>query len=194
MFDSLQPKAWWLQYTRLCCPSLSPGVCSDSRPLSQWYYPIISSPVTSFSSYLQSFPATGSLPMSLFFISGGQSIGVSASASILPMNIQCWFPLELTDLISFLDHGTLKSLLQPHSSKASVLWCSAFFMAQLSHLRDRYYYPHSTDKKNDGSTRYNLNPGSLALHCKLGGSYVSSQFLQLPWPKFHAVCVKTVRH
>ena len=65
--------------------------------------------------------------MSLFFASGGQSIGVSASASILPMNSQGWFLLELTDLISLLDHGTLMSLLQPHSSKASILRCSAFF-------------------------------------------------------------------
>ena len=76
------------------------GACSNSRPLSQWWHPIISSSVIPFSSRLQSFPASGSFPMSQFFASGGQSIGVSASASVLPMNIQDWFPLGLSGLIS----------------------------------------------------------------------------------------------
>ena len=87
-------------------------------------------PVVPFSSCLQSFPASGSFPMSQFFPSGGQSIGVSASA--LPMNIQDWFLLGLTGLISLLSKW-LKSLLQHHRSKASILLCSAFFMVQLSH-------------------------------------------------------------
>ena len=81
----------------------------------------------------QSVPTSGSFLMSQFFASGGQSIGVSVSASVLPVNIQDWFPLGLTGLISLLSKG-LKSLLQHHSSKASVLPCSAFFMVQLSHL------------------------------------------------------------
>ena len=82
-----------LQYTRLPCPSPTPGTYSNSCPLSQWCHPTISSSVVSFSSCLQSFLATGSFLMSQFFASGGQSIGVSASASVLPMNIQNWFPL-----------------------------------------------------------------------------------------------------
>ena len=89
------------------------------------------SSITPFSSCLQYFPASGSFPMNQLFTSGGQSIGASASASVLPMNIQCWFPLGLTRLISFAVQGTLKSLLQHHSSKASILWPSAFFIVQL---------------------------------------------------------------
>ena len=84
-------------------------------------------------SFPQSFPESGSFPMSQLFASGGQSTGASASALVLPMNIQGWFPLGLTGLISLLSE-TLKGFLQHHSSKASVLWCSAFFMVQLSHL------------------------------------------------------------
>ena len=89
-----------LQHVRLLCPPLSPGVCSNSCPLSQWYYLTISSSVTHFFSCHQSFPASGSFPMSRLFSSGSQSIGASASASVLPVNIQGWFPLGVTDLIS----------------------------------------------------------------------------------------------
>ena len=85
-----------------------------------------------FSSCPQSFPASGSFPISQLFTSGGQSMGASASATVLPMNMQGWFPLGLTGLIS-LQRTLCKSLLQHHSSKASILWCSAFFMVQLSH-------------------------------------------------------------
>ena len=82
-----------LQHTRTPCPSPTPGAYSDSCPLSWWCHPTISSSVVLFSSCLQSFPASGSFWMSQFFILGGQSTGVSASASVLPMNIQDWFPL-----------------------------------------------------------------------------------------------------
>ena len=82
------------------CPSPTPGTCSNSCPASRWCHPTISSSVVIFSSHSQSFPALGSFPMSRFFTSGGQSIGVSASALVLPMNIQGWFPLGLTGLIS----------------------------------------------------------------------------------------------
>ena len=92
-----------------------------------------SSSVVPFSSHLQSFPASGSFQMSPFFMSGDQSIGVSASTSVLPMNIQDWFPLGLTGWISLQSKGLSKSLLQHHSSKASILWCLAFFIVQLSH-------------------------------------------------------------
>ena len=119
-----------LQHVRLTCPSLSPGVCSNSSSLSWWCHPIISSSVTPFFSCPQSFPASGSFPLSWLFASSGHSIG--ASASVLPMNIHGWFPLELTGLTSFLSMR-LSSLLQHHSSKASVFWHSAFFMVQLSH-------------------------------------------------------------
>ena len=89
--NSLWPHS--VQYARPPCPSPSPGVYSNSCPSSQWCHPTISSSVVPFSSRLQSSPASGSFPMSQFFTSGGQSIGVSASASVLPMNIQDWFPL-----------------------------------------------------------------------------------------------------
>ena len=93
-----------LQHARLPCPSPSPRVCSSSCPLSQWCHPAISCSVIPFSCH-QCFPASGSFPVSQFFTSGGQSIGASASASVLAMNIQSWFPLELTGLISLLSKG-----------------------------------------------------------------------------------------
>ena len=99
MSESLPPRG--LQCARLPCPSLSPRDCSNSCLLSRWCHPTISSSVVPFSSCLQSFPASGSFPMSQLFTSGGQSIGTSDSASILPMNIQVLFPLGLTGLISF---------------------------------------------------------------------------------------------
>ena len=123
-----------LQHARLSCPSPTPGAYSNSCPLSRWWYPTISSSVVPVSFHLQSFPASGSFQMSQFFTSGGQSIGVSASASVLPMNIQDWFPLGWTDWISLQSKGlTLKSLLQHHGSKVSILQYSAFFIVQLSH-------------------------------------------------------------
>ena len=114
MSDSLWPHG--LKHTRPPCPSLTPRVYSNSCPLSQWCHPTISSSVIPFSSHLQSFPASGSFPMSQFFASGsfpmsqifasvGQSIGVSASASVLPMNIQDWFPLGWTGWISLQSEG-----------------------------------------------------------------------------------------
>ena len=96
--DSLWPHG--LQHARPPCPSPASGAYSNSCPLSRWCHPTISSSVIPFSSHLQSFPASGSFPMSQFFASGGQNIGVSASASFLPMNIQDWFPLGLTGWIS----------------------------------------------------------------------------------------------
>ena len=101
--DSLRPHG--LQHDKLPCPSLSPGVVSNSCPLSQWCHPTISSSVTSLSPCPQSFPASGSFPISQFFTSSGQSIGASASVSILPMNIWGWFPLGLTGLISLQSEG-----------------------------------------------------------------------------------------
>jgi len=98
MSDSLQLHG--LQHARPPCPSPTPGACANSYPSSQWCHPTISSSVIPFSFLLQSFSASGSFPMSQSFASGGQSIGVSASASVLPMNIQDWFPLGWTGWIS----------------------------------------------------------------------------------------------
>ena len=106
MSDSLQPQE--LQHSRLLCPSLSPRVCSNSCPLSQWCHPIILSSVIPFSSCSQSFPPSGSILVSWLFNSGSQSVGASASASVLPMNIQGWFPLGLTGLNSPLTKGLSK--------------------------------------------------------------------------------------
>jgi len=111
------------QQTRPPCPSPTPRACSDSCPLSWWYHPTISSSVIPFSSqHLQSFPASGSFPMSQFFPSGGQRIGVSALASVLPMTIQdfifIYFRIDWLDLLVI--QGTLKSL-QHHSSKHQFL-------------------------------------------------------------------------
>ena len=114
MFNSLQPCG--LQYTRLPCPSFYPGVCSNSWPLSQWCYPTISSSATPFSSCPQSFPASGSFPMSQFFTSGGQGIGASASASVVPINSQGWFPLELASHFFFKLHIlSIHLFATPHS-------------------------------------------------------------------------------
>ena len=96
---------YWLQHARLPCPSPTPGACSNSCPLSWWCHPTLSSSVIPFSSSLQSFPTSGSFPRSQFFASGGQSIGASALASVLPVNIQGGFPLGLTDLISLQSKG-----------------------------------------------------------------------------------------
>jgi len=103
MSDSLWPHGQ--QHTKLPCPSPSPRTCSNSCLLSRWYYPAISSSVIPFSSCLQSFPSSGSFSMNWLFASCGQRIGISASASILPMNIQGWFSLELTGLISLQSRG-----------------------------------------------------------------------------------------
>ena len=124
---SLRP--YGLQHARPPCPSPTPGVYSDSCPLSWWCHPTISSSVVPFSSCPQSFPASGSFPVSQLFASGGRSTGVSSSASFLPVNIQDWFPLGWVDLLAV--QGTLKSLLQHHSSKTSILQCSVFFTVQL---------------------------------------------------------------
>ena len=117
MSNSLRPRE--SQHTRPPCPSPTPRVHSDPCPSTQWCHPVISSSVTPFSSCLQSFPASGSFQISQLFPSGGQSIGVSASTSVLLMNIQDWFPLGWTGWISLQSKG-LSSLLQHHGSKASI--------------------------------------------------------------------------
>ena len=105
---SVVPNSLWphgLQHTRLPCPSPNPRVYSNSCPSSRWCHPTISSSAIPFSSHLRSFPASGSFPMSQFFTSGGQRIGVSASASVLPVNIHYWFPLGWNCWISLQSKG-----------------------------------------------------------------------------------------
>ena len=128
---NLQPHG--LQHTRLPCPTPPPPhthpiprACPNACPSTQWCHPTILSSVIPFSSCLQSFPASGSFPMHQFFTSGGQSIGVSASALVHPMNIQHWFPLGLTGLISFLSKGLSRVFSNTTVQKHQ------FFSAQLS--------------------------------------------------------------
>ena len=144
--DPLRPHE--LQHARPPCPSPTPGVHPNSCPSSRWCHPAISSSVVPFSSCPQLLPASDSFPMSQLLTSGGQSTGVSALASVLPMNTQDWSPLEWTGWIS-LQSKTLKSLLQHHSSKASILQCSAFFTVQLS-------LPYMTTGKTIALTRRTL--------------------------------------
>ena len=122
--NSLWPHG--LPHARPSCPSPIPGVYSNTCPLSQWCHPTISSSVIAFSSWLQSFPASGSFPLSQFFASGGQSIGVSASASVLPMNIQDWFHLGWTGWISLQSKGLSRVISNTTVQKHQ------FFSAQLS--------------------------------------------------------------
>ena len=136
----------WTEARQASCPSQTPRACSNSCPLSWWCHPVISSFVVPFSSCPQSFPASGSFPMSQLFASGGQSIGVSASASVLPMQIQDWFPLGLPSLIALQSKGC-SSLLQHHSSKASIFQHSTCFIVQLS-------YPYMTTGKTIALTRW----------------------------------------
>jgi len=124
MVNSLWPHG--LQHARLPCPSPTSRACSNSCPLSLWCHPTISSSIIPFYSCLQSFPVLGSFPMSQFFASGSQSIGASALASVLPKTIQGWsLRIDWFHLLAV--QGTFRSLLQHHSLKVSILWCSAFF-------------------------------------------------------------------
>ena len=148
MSDSLQPHE--LQHSRLPCPSLSPWVCSNSCPLSQWCHPAISSSVTHFSSCRQSLPASGSFPVSWLFTSGGQSIGASASGPVLPMNIQHLFPLELTGLIFLLSKGLTRvfsnTTIQKHQffGTQPSLWSKSHIFIWLLENHSFDYGPLST--------------------------------------------------
>ena len=136
----------WTAARQATCPSSTPGVYSNSCPLSWWYHPTISSSVVPFSSCPQSFPASGSFQMSQFFTSGGQSIGVSALASVLPMDILDWFPLEWTGWISLQSKG-LSRVFSNTTVQKQILQCSAFFIVQLSH-------PYMTTGKTIALTRW----------------------------------------
>ena len=136
--DSLWPHG--LQHARLPCLSPTPRACSNSSPLSQGCHKTISSCVVPFSSCLQSFPVSEFFPMSQFFTSGGQNIGVSASASVLPMNIQDWFPLELTGWISLQSKGLSRVISNTTVQKHQ------FFGAQLSLLSNSHIHKWPLEK------------------------------------------------
>ena len=140
--DSLWPHG--LQHARIPCPSPTPGACLNSCPSSWWRHPTIP-----FSSCLQSFPASGSFPMSQLFTSGSQSIGALSSASVLSVNIQDWFPLGLRfDLLAV--QGTLKSLPQNHNSKALVLGllCGPTLTSVHDYWKNHSFdYPYFTNQK-----------------------------------------------
>ena len=161
MSDSLWPHE--PQHTRPPCPSPNPRVYPNPCPSSGWCHPTISSFVVPFSSCPQSFPASGSFQKSQLFASGGQSIGASASASVLPMNTQDWSPLGWTHWISLQSKElSIKSLLQHHSSKASILQHSAFFRVQLSH-------PYMTTGKTIALTRQTFVDTELLLQSRFSG-------------------------
>ena len=136
--DSLPPDG--LQHTRLPCPSLSLGACSNSCPLSRWCHPSISS-VISFSSWLQSFPESGFFLMTWLFTSGGQSIGASASASVLPMDVQGWFPLKLTGGISLQSKGLSSVFSNTTVQKNQFLSISFLYGPVLTSIHD-YWKNH----------------------------------------------------
>ena len=183
-----------LQHTRLPCPSLFPRVCSNSSPLSWWCHPTISSSVTPFSSCLQPFPASGSFPMSWLFASGGQSIGVSASASVLPMNIQGWFPLGLTRLISLLSKGLSRlfssTTIQKHQffgpqqrrmdackCVAESLCCAPKAITTLSISYERNWTCHLFSR-----VRLFVTPWSVAYQAPLSMASLQARVTGVPFP------------
>ena len=141
MSNSLWPHG--LQHTRLLCPSPSPRACSNSYPLSWWCHPTISSSSALFT-WLQSSPASGSFLMSQFFASGGQSTGASASAAVLPMNIQGWFPLGLTGLISLQSRDSQESSPAPQLETINSWALSLLYGPTLTSVHN-YWKNHSFD-------------------------------------------------
>ena len=157
--DSLQPHEF--QHSRPLCPSPTPRVYSNSCPLSLWCHPAISSSVIPFSSCLQSFPASDSFPMSQFFASGGQSIGVSASASDLPMNTQEWFPLGWTGWISLLSKGLSKCSPTPQFKSINSSVLSLLHSPTLTFIHD-HWKNHSLDE-TDLSRQSNVSAFEYAI-------------------------------
>ena len=133
-----------LQHASLPCPSLPSGVCLNSHPSNQWCHPIISSTVTPLSSYLQSFPASGSFPMSRVFPSDGQSIGASVLASVVPMNIQGWLPSGFTGLISLLPRDSQEFSLAPQFKNINFSLLRLLYGPTLTSVHD-YWKNHNFD-------------------------------------------------
>ena len=155
VYDSLRPLE--PQHARLPCPSETPRVHPNSCPSSRWCHPTISSSVVPFSSCPQSFPASGSFQMSQLFTSGGQSTGVSASTSVLPMNAQDWSHLGWIWLDLPAVQGTLKSLIQHQSSKASILQRSAFFLTLKYYIGFAIY-------QHESATGFFYSPTLTSIH------------------------------
>ena len=156
MSDSLQPHG--LHHTRLPCLSLSPGVCSNSCPLSLWFYLSISSSAAPLSFCHQSFPASRPFPMSWLLASGSQTIGTSASASVLPMNIQGWFPLGLTGLISLLSKGLSKVF------SSTTIWKHLFCSTQA------FWW---SQWKFHGCLKLNFSGNFMRLSSPMKGKYIA---------------------
>ena len=152
--------------------------CSNSCPLSRWCHPTISSSVVPFSSHLQSFPASGSFPVSQFFASGGQSVGASASAAVLPMNIQDWFPLGLTGMNSLQSRGLLKVFSNTTAQKPQ------FFRANFP-----LGFPDSSVGKK--SSCNSGDPGSIPGSGRSAGEGLGYRF-QYSWASFVAQLVKNL--
>ena len=142
MSDSLRLHG--LQHAKLPCPSPTPRACPNSCPLSRWCHPTISSSVVPFSSHLKSFPASGSFLMSQFFPTGGQIIGTSTSASVLPMNIQDWFPLGRTGLISLWSKG-LSSVFSSTTVQKHQFFSAQPSLWSNSHIVHDYWKNYSFD-------------------------------------------------
>ena len=177
MSNSLWPHG--LQHARFPCPSLSPRVCSNSCPLSRWCHPTISSSVAPFSSCPQSFPASGSFPVSQFFTSSGQSIGASASAAVLPMNIQGRFPLGLTGLISFCPRKSQESSPVP----------------QMGYLKVMFLTPQCTCKSSVHLIEVYILTQQVWYWAWESASLTSSQvILEDCWFSYHILRSKTVEH
>ena len=177
--SSVRLRPQGLQQARPLCPLPTSRVYPNSCLLNQWYHPTMSTSVVPFSTCPQSSPASVSLQISQFFASGGQSIGVPASTSVLPMNIQDLFPLWLTGLIL-----QSKGLLQHPSSKASILWLSAFFTVKPS-------YPYMTSGKTIALTRWTFVGKAMSLLFNmLSGLVITflprSKHLLISWLQSHA--------
>ena len=153
MSDSLQPHR--LQHSRLPCPSPTPGACSNSCPSSQWCHPIILSSIIPFSC-LQSFPASGSFPVSQFFPSGGQRIEAEASTSVLPMNSQDWFPSGFIGWISLQSKGLSRVFSNTTVQKHQ------FFSAQLTIKKER---KTTVVKDTKNKVKNKPQPGRIYLYC-----------------------------
>ena len=182
---SLQPHG--LQHTRPPCPSPAPGVYSDSRPLSKWCRPTISSSIVPFSSHLQSFPASGSFQISQFFVSSGQNIGVSASASVLPMNIQDWFPLGWTGWISLLS----KRLSRVFSN--TTVQKHQFFSSQLS-LQSNSHIHQFSSVQSLSCVRLFVSPWIAARQASLSitNSQSSPKLMCVEVDHIHTWLLKTI--
>ena len=175
MSNSLRPHG--LQHARLPCPSLSPKLCSNPCPLNQWCY--LTTSATPFSFCYQSFPASGSFPVSQLSKSGGQSIGTSASASILPMNIQGWFPWGLTGWISLQSKGFSKVFSSTIVQKHQFFGAQQKNLVQLSH-------PYMTTGKNIALTICTFVGNILTLFFNMLSRFViaflpGSKGLLIPW-------------